>query len=91
MVFFNANTVFGLAAAMCGALSAYALFRNGTAAVFGGALGAMVVDIIMRLRDDNNEVPLLAPDAGGHIWFIPLWLWAAVSTIIGFVAWLGWI
>ncbi len=91
MIFYNDNSVFGVAAAVCGALSAYALFKNGTAALFGAALGALVLDLGMRLRDGSNETPLLAPDAGGHIWFIPMWIWATCATIVGVLLWLDWI
>ncbi|MEX0702222.1 MAG: hypothetical protein WD069_09010 [Planctomycetales bacterium] len=91
MIFYNGNTVFGVAAAVCGGFSAYSLFQNGTAALFGAALGALALDLTMRLRDRSNDVPLLAPDAGGHIGFVPVWIWATFGTLVGLAEWLDWL
>ena len=38
-----------------------------------------------------RDAPLIAPDAGGHIWFVPIWTIGLVLTAIGGMFWLGWL
>lgn len=46
-----------------------------------------VSDIISRFRFGNGS--LFSPKNGGHIYFIPMWIWAILFTIFGIVAKLG--
>lgn len=43
---------------------------------------AMAGDIWMRIKNDECDRPLIHPDAGGHIWFAPIWLVRIVLTIL---------
>jgi len=51
-----------------------------------GGLVAGGLDFFMR---KNNENLWFHPRAGGHIWFIPVWLLGAIAVIGGIVAAIG--
>lgn len=91
MIVYNDNVIFAvLIGVTCGG-GVYSLFRNASAATFGGFVGLVLFDFVMRLRNQSEDVPLLAPDAGGHIWFIPVWIIGLVGGGIGGMMWLGWL
>jgi len=89
--FFNDNALFAASVGFFGGLGAYSFWRNSSAAGFAGGAVIVAFDLFMRLRNNDQDVPLLAPNAGGHIWFIPVWIISLVVTGIGGMMWLGWL
>ena len=51
-----------------------------------GGLLAGATDFFMR---KNNEGAWFHPAAGGHIWFIPIWVLGVIAIIGGIVAAVG--
>ncbi|HVX13479.1 MAG TPA: hypothetical protein VHC22_20005 [Pirellulales bacterium] len=91
MIIYNDNVIFAaLIGAVCGG-GVYSLFRNGGGAALAGCSGMMAFDLVMRIRNQTEDARLIAPDAGGHIWFIPVWTWALVGGLIGGSMWMGWL
>ena len=91
MIIYNDNVIFAvLFGVVCGG-GVYSFFRNSSAAVFAGCLSIILFDLVMRIRNENEDARLIAPDAGAHIWFIPAWAWALVGGAIGGAMWLGWL
>lgn len=91
MFVYNDNVIFAVTVGVVTGGSVYSFFRNGSAAALAGCLGMIVFDLFLRLRSQIDEVPLLAPDAGGHIWFIPVWILGLIGGGIGGMMWLGWL
>lgn len=60
-------------------------------AALAACLGIIVFDLVVRVRNEMEDARLIAPNAGGHIWFIPVWAWAMVGGAIGGLMWLGWL
>ena len=56
-------------------------FEIGLFALF---LSAMAVDLWMRLRAKESETlhPILCHTTGGHLWFVPIWAFAVVLTVL---------
>ncbi|HWB12487.1 MAG TPA: hypothetical protein VG826_24895 [Pirellulales bacterium] len=91
MIVYNDNVIFAvLVGVVCGG-GVYSLFRNGSAAALGGCLAVILFDLVIRIRNETEDARLIAPDAGGHIWFVPAWAWALVGGVIGGTMWLGWL
>ncbi len=51
-------------------------------AVFAAIIAAMLIDVWMRLRSEDHDRPMIHPDAGGHIWFAPLWVVGIVLFVV---------
>lgn len=91
MIIYNDNVIFAaLVGAVCGG-AAYSLSRNGGGAALAGCLGAILFDLFLRIRNQSEDARLIAPDAGGHIWFIPVWAWGTIFGAIGGMMWMGWL
>ena len=91
IILYNDNAIFDIAVGVAGGFGVYSYFRHTNAAVIGGALCLVAFDLIMRLRNQTEDAPLIAPDAGGHIWFAPMWLLGLISAGNGGAFWLGWL
>lgn len=91
IVFYNDYTFFAAAIGFVCGFGMYSFSRSGSAAAFVGSLSIIGFDLITRLRNRDQETPLLAPKAGGHIWFIPVWIIGIIVTAIGSMMWLGWL
>ena len=91
MIIYNDNVIFAaLIGAACGG-GVYSLFRNGKWAALAACLGIIIFDVVVRMRNETEDARLIAPNAGGHIWFVPVWAWAMVGGAIGGLMWLGWL
>ena len=91
MIVYNANAVLAICiGALCG-FGGYAASHNAYLAALVGACAAGLFDFITRVRSDEESSPLLHPNAGGHVWFAPIWLVAVVVAVVTLLAWLGWI
>jgi len=50
--------------------------------LFAAIVTAMGVDVWIRIKSEDCDRPLIHPDAGGHIWFAPIWLVGIVLSIL---------
>lgn len=89
--FYNDNVIFAAAVGAACGFGMYSYNRNTSAAMLVGAVSVIAFDLFLRLRNHDQDAPLLAPDAGGHIMFCPLWIIGLVLTGIGGMMWAGWL
>jgi len=65
---------------MCGILVgmglAESMHASEVVANCGGALTASILDLLFRVKVGDNQ--LLDPREGGHIFFVPVWMWGIV-------------
>ena len=60
------------------------LVGDRTAALFGGLAGAAADVVIRRSRQEPGDGPAMAlvrPSAGGHLFYVPAWVWGAMASI----------
>ena len=88
---YNDNAIFAVAVGAAGGFGAYSYFRNVNGGVLAGALCLIAFDLFLRIRNQSEDARLIAPDAGGHVWYAPMWIIGLVLTIIGGMLWLGWL
>lgn len=50
--------------------------------IVGGFLGAIVADVWMRFHSEDCDRALIHPDAGGHVWFVPVWAVMIILMIL---------
>lgn len=80
--------LFNLRAAIAGgigfivAATVFAKFDNRPVGVVCGIVTAMAIDVWMRYTSEDSERPLIDPDAGGHVWFAPVWFVGIILLII---------
>ena len=91
LIIYNDNVIFAVAIGAATGFGMYSYSRNASVAELVGGLSVIVFDLFLRLRNQDQDAPLLAPDAGGHIWFCPVWIIGIVLTGIGGMMWLGWL
>ncbi|WP_298858689.1 hypothetical protein [uncultured Gimesia sp.] len=71
--------IFNTNALICGAAGISLFFvsikwsDNRELAVIVAIVSAMLFDLFLRFTNDETENPSINPEAGGHIWFIPIW------------------
>jgi hypothetical protein len=88
---FNDNAIFAAAVGVACGFGMYSYSRNVSAGAFLGAVCLIGFDLFLRLRNQSEDAPLLAPNAGGHIWFAPISIIGLVLTAIDAMFWLGWL
>lgn len=49
---------------------------------FAAIVAAMLIDVWMRLHSEDHDRPMIHPNAGGHIWFAPLWVVGIILFIV---------
>lgn len=74
-----------VAAGVC-AFLAFAITRIPALGVLAFGTIGIAGDLYMRLKDDECRWPLVHPHAGGHIWFIPIWILAGGVGFFGTIA-----
>lgn len=42
-------------------------------AVIVSIIGAMLFDVVLRFSNEESHNPSIDPEAGGHVWFVPVW------------------
>ena len=55
-----------------------------------GGLVTLAIDLYGRITGGEASPALVHPDAGGHVWFIPIWIVAGLVTAAAGAAWMGW-
>ncbi|WP_417389596.1 hypothetical protein [Gimesia sp.] len=58
-------------------------------AIIVATLSAMLFDLFLRFTNDEVENPGINPEAGGHIWFAPIWAVGILFLIIAGLAYLN--
>ena len=91
MLIYNYSAFFAIVTGLALGFGGYSLTRNVNIAIVTGIISVAGFDLISRLRNETEEVPILAPDAGGHIWFVPMWVYSIVGFIIWGVMWMEWV
>ena len=58
--------------------------------VAAAGFGAFVFDlIVLRFMADKDNSPVsIHPEAGGHVYYIPIWIIGSLAMIGGVIAWL---
>ena len=74
MIIYNEKTIFTLIFGIAFGLAMASFSRNASLSLLVGALVVLAFDLGGRLRDGENTPAVLHPDAGAHVWFIPLWI-----------------
>lgn len=70
---FNGNAMIAVAIGIAASIALVLRTENRPLALCVGILIAMAVDVWMRFHSEDCERPLIDPNAGGHIWFAPVW------------------
>lgn len=91
MIIFGGNIVESMIAAVVCAGITFAATRIPTAAAIAGSIAGAAWDLVSRYRDSEGSVPWLDYESGGHVWFIPVWLWASAFAAIWLVVAAGWL
>lgn len=78
MVIFNGQALIaGAFAFVCG-FGMFSWSRRYSAAWLTGLISLIAFDFSMRIRNDDEGTPLLAPNAGGHLCLFPCGSWACL-------------
>lgn len=86
MWIFNTNALICGFGGFAGFLIAVKWSDNRDLSMFIAIFSAMLVDAIMRFTNDEVENPGINPEAGGHVWFLPVWAVGIILSIIGGLA-----
>lgn len=78
--FFNDYTVCAAAIAFVRGFGMYSFSRSGSAAAFVRTLSVVAFDLFVRLRNQDQEVLLLASKTGEHVCLVPVWL---IGLVVG--------
>lgn len=73
MWIFNITAVICVVVGIVGAIGTFQWTGNREYAVIGATVTAMLVDVWYRFRSEDSNAPLIDPEAGGHVWFVPVW------------------
>jgi hypothetical protein len=91
VVIANFKAFFPLVAAACCAMGAHHNTGSGPFALLSAGVGAVVFDlVVLRFSADKQDCsPIwIHPQAGGHIYFIPIWILGAIAIVVGAGTWL---
>ena len=81
---FNGKALIAAGVGIAGGILLELTIKNGVVSSFGAILIAMVVDVWMRYHSEDCERPLIDPNAGAHVWFVPVWgVGIALMVLIG--------
>lgn len=65
------------------ALGAHSLLKIDVVSNLAGMAVAAGGDLYLRFTGDSEGNPLISPNAGGHLWFVPIWVLSVVASGIG--------
>lgn len=86
MLIFNVQALIAGAAGIAAAIGTAVVTKSQTLNVIVGLLVAIAVDIWMRYYSEDCDRPLIHPSAGGHVWFVPVWLVGIIMMVISGLA-----
>ncbi|MCY2967106.1 MAG: hypothetical protein NT069_26295 [Planctomycetota bacterium] len=66
------------------ALGAHSLLKIDVVSNLAGMAAAAGGDLYLRITGDSEGNALISPNAGGHLWFVPIWVLSVVASGIGF-------
>ncbi len=82
MWLFNTNALICGVAGIAGAFISIKWNDSRELAVIVATIAAMLFDTGMRLTNQETENPIIDPEAGGHIWFAPIWVVGIILLIL---------
>ncbi|QDV51787.1 hypothetical protein [Gimesia fumaroli] len=82
MWIFNNNALFCGFAGFAGFFIAVKFSDSRGLAMLVAILCAMLFDVFLRFTNDETETPSINPEAGGHIWFAPIWVVGIILLIL---------
>jgi hypothetical protein len=89
MLIYNVNAfVSVIAGVVAGAAAASFGMSQGVSTIFGLGVAA-AADFYMRYKSHDVEGALWHPDAGGHVWFVPMWIVSLVGCGISIATFTG--
>jgi hypothetical protein len=91
ILIYNEKAVWAVILGVFGGFGMASFSRNAALSAMTGAGIAVAIDLYGRMTNGEESQPLLHPDAGGHVWFIPIWIVGLIALGIGGVSWLGWV
>jgi hypothetical protein len=74
MLIFNIKALIAVGIGIAVAASLGAATNIAALAIIGGFGAAMLADVWMRFHSEDCDRALIHPDAGGHVWFVPVWV-----------------
>lgn len=80
MLIKNDNTLLAFAFALAIGGAVYSYFRLSTPSMWSGLGALFVFDLVFRLHNRDEGRDLIHPDAGAHLWYVPVWI---VAIILG--------
>jgi hypothetical protein len=92
VIVYNLKAFLPLSVAAICAFGAHKTSGSEAFAVFAAGFGAIVFDlIVLRFMADKQECsPIwIHPEAGGHVYFIPIWIVGAIAIVASPIMWLG--
>ncbi|MDB5341845.1 MAG: hypothetical protein JWP89_222 [Schlesneria sp.] len=82
MWIFNGKALIAVAIGVVGGIAVAAATKMQAVSAIAAILVAMGVDVWMRFHSEDCEHPLIDPNAGGHVWFAPIWFAGIVLMIL---------
>lgn len=89
MVIYNTNALIAAVVGVVAALAIGSLTGSHWFATVCGGIAVTVFDLNLRRKNDEESAPIIHPNAGAHIWFIPVWLLGIIGVGVGISMWLG--
>jgi hypothetical protein len=86
---YNDTALFALIFGAAAGLAAYSAFGSGSIATLAGGLALVLFDLYHRFRNSGESLWLVHPDAGGHVWFMPIWIVGSILLAAGIAERLG--
>lgn len=82
MLMFNIKALIAVGIGIAVAAVLGAATNNSVLAIVSGFVAPMVADVWMRFHSEDCDRAMIHPDAGGHIWFVPVWVVGIVLIIL---------
>ncbi|MFM9961441.1 MAG: hypothetical protein ACKV2Q_09460 [Planctomycetaceae bacterium] len=89
MVIFNTNGLLCGVVALITALAISSLTHSLPFSALCAGVAVIAFDINMRRKNSEVSAPIVHPNAGGHIWFIPAWILGTAVVVVGIAMWFG--
>jgi hypothetical protein len=89
MVIFNFKAFLSLIGGGVAAASALSFGLSRTISLFFALGVAAAVDLYIRYKSEDVSGALIHRDAGGHLWFVPMWICSIVVAGIAIAMYTG--
>jgi hypothetical protein len=89
MLIYNINAFVSVLGGFVGGAAALSFGLSQPVSVCFGFGVAAAVDLFVRYKSHDLEGAIWHPDAGGHLWFIPMWICSIVGAGIAIAMYTG--